>query len=211
MVVHPHDLGAFSLDLGLTSTAQVDAVRIARPVVEELGRHLDATVGLAVWGNHGPTMIQWEEGSQPLAVTLRTGLVLPLLTSATGLVFAAYLPPPLTEGFIQAELTAAAQKKTAEGPKTREQAEAMLQDVRSRGIARAIATIVPTVNEQGINAFSAPILDSKGGPVFALTIMGHSDCFDGSWHNPGLVHLQDVAKKLSKRLGHEERTAVEAT
>ena len=200
MVVHPHDLGAFSPDLGLASTAQSDAVRIARPVVEELSRQLDMTVGLAVWGNHGPTIIQWEEGSQPLAVTLRTGLVLPLLTSATGLVFAAYLPPPLTESFIQAELTAAAQKKTGEGPKTREQAEAMLQDVRNRGIARAIATIVPSVNEQGINAFSAPIFNGNGVPVFALTVMGHSGCFDGSWQNPCLAQLKDVAKQLSQRL-----------
>jgi DNA-binding IclR family transcriptional regulator len=211
MIVHPHDLGAFSLDLGLASTAQIDAVRLARPVVEELSRQLDAAVGLAVWGNHGPTMIQWEDGSQYVAVALRTGLVLPLLTSATGLVFAAYLPRPLTDGFIQAELTGAAQTKTGEGPKTREQVEAMLQEVRNRGIARAIATIVPSVNEQGINAFSAPIFNSNGNPVFALTIMGHSDRFDGSWHNPGLVHLQDVAKQLSRRLGHQERTAVEAT
>ena len=211
MVVHPHDLGAFSLDLGLTSTAQVDAVRIARPVVEELSRQLDMTVGLAVWGNHGPTIIQWEEGSQPLAVTLRTGLVLPLLTSATGLVFAAYLPPPLTEGFIQAELTAAAQKRTGEGPKTREQAEAMLQDVRNRGIARAIATIVPSVNEQGINAFSAPIFNGNGVPVFALTVMGHSGCFDGSWQNPCLAQLRDVAKQLSQRLGYDEGSTFEAT
>src|SRR5215203_1633743 len=125
MIVHPHDLGAFSPDLSVASTAQIDAVRITRPVVEELSRQLDMTVGLAVWGNYGPTIIQWEEGSQPLAVTLRTGLVLPLLTSATGLVFAAYLPPPRTEGFIQAELTAAAHRKFGEGPKTREQAEAM--------------------------------------------------------------------------------------
>lgn len=204
MVVHPHDLGAFSPDLGLASTAQIDAIRIARPVVEELSRQLDMTVGLAVWGNHGPTIIQWDEGSQPLAVTLRTGLVLPLLTSATGLVFAAYLPPLLTEGFVQAELTAAAQSKIGEGPKTREQAEAMLQDVRNRGIARAIATIVPSVNERGINAFSAPIFNGNGVPVFALTIMGHSDCFDGSWHNPGLAQLQEITKQLSQRLGYEE-------
>lgn len=201
MVIHPHDLGAFSVDLGLANPARVNAVKIATPVLEELGSRLDKTVGLAVWGNCGPTMIHWEEATTPLAVRLRTGLVLPLLTSATGLAFATYLPRSITGSFIEAELGAAMGSSQPEGPSTPLEFDASIADVRAHGMARIVANVVPDVNEIGVNAFSAPVFDQDGVIVFAITVMGHADSFACDWDDPVVAVLRETTARLSRRLG----------
>ncbi|MDE1948563.1 MAG: flavin reductase, partial [Burkholderiales bacterium] len=95
MVVHPYD-NAKNASPGTSNVASLNAVHLARPCLEDLNRETDKTVGLGVWGNCGPTLIWWIEGSQPLDLRLRCGMVLPLLGSATGKVFAAYSPPEIT-------------------------------------------------------------------------------------------------------------------
>jgi DNA-binding IclR family transcriptional regulator len=55
---------------------------------------------LAVWGSYGPTIVRWEECRLPIAVSVRVGSVLRLLDSATGLVFAAFLPRDRTAEMI---------------------------------------------------------------------------------------------------------------
>jgi DNA-binding IclR family transcriptional regulator len=49
-------------------------------------------VFLAIWGNHGPTIVRWEESSEPVTLNVRVGSVMPLVTSATGRAFAAFMP-----------------------------------------------------------------------------------------------------------------------
>lgn len=108
MVAYPHDLGAFSIDLGISSVAHLHAVRIGTAAVARLAAELGTTTCLGVWGSHGPTIVRWEESSRPVAASLRTGVVLPILRSAAGQVFGAFLPRELTAPFIEAELREAA-------------------------------------------------------------------------------------------------------
>src|SRR3954462_2694380 len=56
-----YDLGPAALQLGLASLARLDAVRLARQRVGTLMEQTGHTVALAVWGNHGPTIVHWEE------------------------------------------------------------------------------------------------------------------------------------------------------
>src|SRR5215207_318095 len=76
-----YDLGPAALKLGLASLSRIDAVKLARErvpaIMEQIGGH---TLALAVWGNHGPTIIHWEESPHVLPVNLRLGDVMPLLT-----------------------------------------------------------------------------------------------------------------------------------
>ncbi len=89
MVVHPYDNGA-DAGVGSGNVATLNAVHLARPILEDLNRETDKTVGLGVWGNLGTTLIWWIEGRKALHVRLRCGMVLPLLGSSTGKVFAAF-------------------------------------------------------------------------------------------------------------------------
>ena len=72
-----YDLGPAALKLGLASLARLDAVRMARERMPELMESIGHTLALAVWGNHGPTIVHWEESPQAVTANLRLGDVMP--------------------------------------------------------------------------------------------------------------------------------------
>ena len=200
LVAHPHDLGSFSLDLGVASPGQLRAVRSAIRALSNCCKRIDETLLLSVWGNHGPTVIFWEESSHPLIANPRPGLVLPMLTSATGLAFAAFLPPALTAPFIEAELahTASVERDT---PRTWEELERVLAKVREKCLARVAGQSMPAINLAGIDALSAPVFDRSGLMVFAFTAVGRSETLDSAWEGPVALGLKESAAALSRRLG----------
>ena len=75
-----YDLGPASLKLGLASLSRLDAVKLARDRAGTLAGEIGHTVAIAVWGNHGPTIVHWEETPQAVTVNLRLGDVMPLLS-----------------------------------------------------------------------------------------------------------------------------------
>ena len=181
MVVHPYD-NSMSTGVGSGNVASLNAVHLARPCLEDLNRETDKTVGLGVWGNLGPTLIWWIEGSRPLELNLRCGMVLPLLGSATGKVFAAFSAPELTAPFIEGEL-ALAQRSDILPFVSRQAVDEHLALVRERRLGTIVDAVLTDINERGVNGVSAPVFDASGSIVLALTMMG------------------DAARRLSARLG----------
>lgn len=117
LVAQPHDMGPLQAQAGL-NVARLQAVRMATRALADLSAQLDQTLGLGVWGNMGPTIVRWEASSQAISENLGTGLVLPVLTSATGLAFASWLPPEVTASFIASEMAAdAAAPAFADAPR----------------------------------------------------------------------------------------------
>lgn len=114
LVAYPQDLGGFSPDLGIANRSQLYGVRIGTSAIAELASRLGTTTCLGVWGNKGPTIVRWEESARPVSASLRTGVVLPVLRSAAGQIFGAYLPRALTQPFIDEELRLAARVSTPE-------------------------------------------------------------------------------------------------
>ncbi|WP_232626079.1 IclR family transcriptional regulator [Achromobacter deleyi] len=88
-------LGPQALHTGLAALAEVDFVKLAAGCLEDLSAAIGQTVFISVWGQHGPTIVQWRDARLPVTVNVRVGSVLPLLNSATGRVFAAWLPEAL--------------------------------------------------------------------------------------------------------------------
>jgi flavin reductase (DIM6/NTAB) family NADH-FMN oxidoreductase RutF/DNA-binding IclR family transcriptional regulator len=197
MVVHPYDNGA-DTGAGSGNVATLNAVHLARPILEDLNRETDQTVGLGVWGNLGPTLIWWIEARKALHVRLRCGMVLPLLGSSTGKVFAAFSEPQLTARYLDAEI--AAVQHIHESPfKTREAVDEHLAVVREQRLASIYDAIILDVNELGVNAVSVPVFDASGAIVLALTMMGDANFKESA---PAVVKLRDAARRLSTRLGH---------
>ncbi len=200
MVVHPYDASA-EMEVGSGHVATLNAVHLARPILEDLNRETDKTVGLGVWGNLGPTLIWWIEARRALDVRLRCGMVLPLLGSSTGKVFAAFSAPELTARYLDSEI--AAQQHLANPPfATREAVDAHLTVVREQRLGSIYDAVIPGVNERGVNAVSTPVFDAAGAIVLALTMMGAADSFNE--HDPAVERLRDAARRLSVRLGHRQ-------
>ena len=203
MVVHPYD-NAKNASAGSGNVASLNAVHLARPCLEDLNRETDKTVGLGVWGNFGPTLIWWIEAKQPLDVRLRCGMVLPLLGSATGKVFAAFSKPELTQPYIEAEIAAAQRSETT--PFTsRAAVDAHLAEVRERCLGVIDNAIMTDINERGVNGFSAPVFDASGAIVLALTMMGDAEQL--KLDDPAVERLADAARRLSARLGFKPLNA----
>jgi flavin reductase (DIM6/NTAB) family NADH-FMN oxidoreductase RutF/DNA-binding IclR family transcriptional regulator len=203
MVTHPHDLGSFSIDIGVASLDHLQAVRIATQTLVDLSDELDETLGLGVWGNHGPTMVRWEESKNPVSVNLRTGLVLPVTTSATGLAFAAYLPEALTADLIKAEVVDEADPRAEGGLLTADQFARQLEQVRSEGVAIIAGTEeFADIYGEAISAMSAPVFDRYGLMVLALTAIGHANLLDVTPRSRTRQALQHCARHLSIRLGY---------
>lgn len=191
-----YDLGPAALKLGLASLARLDAVRLARERMPALMESIGHTLALAVWGNHGPTIVHWEESPQAVTANLRLGDVMPLLSSATGRCFAAYLPPEVVAPLLQEELARGAALHRTDLPTSPAAVEALLAEVRAQGAARVVDTLLP-----GIVAFCAPVFDAGGHLALGITTLGSVATFDPQWNGAIDTPLRAAAAQLSRDLG----------
>ncbi|MEK6350987.1 MAG: IclR family transcriptional regulator [Burkholderia sp.] len=192
-----YELGGFALQLGLARLARVDGVKLARVALSALRDERDLTVGIAVWGNQGPTVVHWMESSHPAKASLKLGDVMPLLGSATGLLFAAYLPRSKTGAMMERELTDARRAAHRDAPRTMAEVDALLAEVRAHQAARVQGVLLPT-----IHAFCMPVFDSLGELSLGLIALGHEGVFDVSWGGEIDLALRDCAQKLSYEIGY---------
>jgi flavin reductase (DIM6/NTAB) family NADH-FMN oxidoreductase RutF/DNA-binding IclR family transcriptional regulator len=188
LLAGPHDLadGAMSSD---RIQAQLTATRLGTRAIERLVRKFDETMALAVWGTHGPTITHWEPASAPVSEALPVGLTLPVTSTATGLAFAAHLPPE--------EVAQTVQGAALEEGNWNQR----LEEVRRRGLARQGFERFYR-SETLINALSAPVLDANGQAVLALTAVGEATRFPGDLDGDFAHALWETAKDLSRRLGY---------
>lgn len=204
-----YDLGPAALKLGLASLSRLDGVKLARQRLMPLMEHIGQTLALAVWGNQGPTIVHWEESPQAVTVNLRLGDVMPLLSSATGLCFCAFMASrqPLHAGhrdaphkrlalLLKEELVQAQKTGRKDLPASMADVTARLEEVRQQGLARAVNTLLP-----GVGGFCAPVFDADGHLVLAMVALGSLSTFDPAWNGAVAVPLKAAAAQLSGDLG----------
>lgn len=190
-------LGGLALHLGLAALRRLDVVELAAAALADLGAAIDETALLAVWGNRGPVVIRWREASHPVTVNVRIGSVMPLLRSATGRVFLAYLPEAATAAMLQDELAVGADESVPDVPRSAAQSRSLAADVRERGLARVQGQMLP-----GVAALSAPVFQHDGSLQAVLTVLGPEPAFDVAWSGANAVALTASARALSARLGY---------
>ena len=204
LVAQPHDIGPSLADAG-ANVARLQAVRLATRAMVELADELDETLGLGVWGNKGPTIVRWQESSQPISEYLRTGLVLPVLSSATGLAFAAWLPPETTAPFIEAEREAVRSRAADAGAAQDADAASLagqLAQIRAAGRVRLVGTdAFSDLYRTDISAVSVPVFDTDGAMVLALTAIGAADWLDVDDAGRLVTRMRACAATLTPRLG----------
>lgn len=188
-----YELGPLALQLGLAKLRQLNPVREATESIAELSTATGQSVAIAVWGNMGPTVVQMAEPVQSLHVNVRAGTVMSLTETATGRLFAAYLLPKVVDTLVK-NLPAGIQGSNKQF--SRKEFETQLAEIREHGMARAIGKPNP-----GILAFSAPVFDSTGQIVLAITLMGAIGSMDDSWDGGAASELRNCAAKISKKLG----------
>jgi len=187
-----YDLGPFALDLGLGALARLEPVTVSGPGLAELREETGQTVALAVWANHGATIVRWLGADTPVSASLRVGAVLPLTRSATGMAFLAFLPQDTTAPFVKKELVE--HQRQGLTPVTREEVDQLIAQTRRRGFART-SDFIP-----GISGMAAPVFDYSGAMTLALVALGYSKPFDAQLEKISSAVMRK-AEVLSQRLG----------
>ena len=76
------------------------------------------------------------------------------------------------------------------------QVHTLLAEVRERGVARVVDTLLP-----GIVAFCAPVFDADGHLALGITTLGSVATFDADWGGAIDTPLRAAAAQLSSDLG----------
>lgn len=161
-------LGPLAMRLGLAALNSYQPLRDAIALQRQLRDRLDETLVLSVWGAQGPTVVHVEESSQPIIMTMRVGAVLPMLATATGLVFAAFLPRHFTASHIATAL------KAEEGYSVfahdSAAIEQLITQVRDQGYAYNHGHLMPNVS-----ALAFPLIDRAAALVAVMAVMGRHE------------------------------------
>jgi DNA-binding IclR family transcriptional regulator len=195
-----YELGPATLRLGLATLSRLDAVKMARERLPALMEQTSHTVALAVWGNRGPTLVHWQETPLAVPVNLRLGDVMPLLSSATGRCFAAFVnhggASAKTQPMIESELAMARKLGRSDLPSTPAQVQAMNEETRQQGLGRAVNVLLP-----GISGFCAPVFDADGHLALGVVAMGSTATLETDWQGPVAQAMRAFAAQLSADLG----------
>jgi DNA-binding IclR family transcriptional regulator len=188
-----YDLGPQALSLGLSALGRLDPLSLAKPFLVQLHDRIRQTVAVAMWANHGATIVHWIGSDAPVSASLRVGSVMPLTRSATGRAFLAFLPGTLTEQLLHIELEE--NKKLGFRPGSVRALEPVIAEIRAAGFART-SDFIP-----GISGAAVPVFDHSDSLTMAIVTLGYAGSIDLSDGGQIVASLKDSARSIARRLG----------
>jgi DNA-binding IclR family transcriptional regulator len=192
-----YQLGPFALQLGIARLRSFDPLRLAGRAIVEFAEQIDHMVTIAVWGTHGPTIVQVQEGSDQVHVNVRTGTVFSVTGTATGKVFAAFMSPKVIEAQLAEELRKGARIQGMGTATSRKELEAEIVTARKLGYAATESKPVT-----GINGIAAPVFDYSGQMQLAITVIGPTGVLDIRPESTDAKALLAFTRRLSTQLGY---------
>jgi DNA-binding IclR family transcriptional regulator len=159
-----YDLGPAARRIGLSAFNRHDGLALAHERIATLRHETGHTFALYVWTEAGATLVRWEMGVPALPLALRVGSTLPLTRSATGRLFLAYVPEPLTAPIVKRERIL----DQADGlpPIRPEDLDQLLAEIRSNQLSTDADTIF-----RGVEALSVPTFNFTGEIFCAITAL----------------------------------------
>src|SRR5690606_10329049 len=180
MRAYVQDIGSIERTARDDELRQVHALQVANAALPDICGRIGSTIGLAVWGNRGPTVIRWELSRQPVFKDLHTGLVVSPIQSACGQTFAAHCG---NDERVQAAIDHAFDRLALAGTSdglTREAFYEKLDQIRAQGVAY----VAPPRFGPDIAACAAPIFDRHGNMIMALTVVESKERLGSDQNGP---------------------------
>lgn len=190
-----YELGPFALRLGLAGLNRVEAVSRTRPLLASLRDRTGHTIGLAVWSERGPTVVHWEKAGGTPGVNLRIGDVAPMLNSATGRLFGAYLPIEQTLPLVERELHARTNDDLPGLPRSLTDYYRLCEAIRAEGASWVSGSLLP-----GVNALSLPVFGARGELALVLIALNLQPLFDAGRGGELETTLRAFVDQLSAML-----------
>lgn len=180
-----YDLGPMALRVGVAALNRFDVIERACAGLQRLRDVIRATCFVTGWTDKGPIIVRWEDSQRPVTVIVQVGSTMPLLTSATGRTYLAFLPPERTTHLVEEELS-------DDGATTSDDSDrihSLIAETREVGLGRTDGDFQP-----GIAALAAPLFDPLGQMVGAVSALGRAGEFDGSYNGPIAHALREFSR-----------------
>jgi IclR family KDG regulon transcriptional repressor len=184
-------LGNTIIVLGAAASTQVDLVRVANPIMEDVGQKVNETVQLRIIDNSEALCVAKFEPTRDLRVHAMIGRRRPLHAGSSK-VLLAFLPPQVQQQMLPQQLDRFTQRTITH----RLSLAAQLQAIRKAGhcISRG------EVSEQLVSV-AVPVLAFDGSVVAALNIAAPAFRTQENDLQRFVILLKDAAQKISKDLG----------
>lgn len=180
-----YDLGPLAQILGLASLRRNDTMRVAIRQLSGLRDDLNETVLMFIWGPDEPTVAAAHESHQPVAIHVRVRTTFPVLSTASGRLFAAYGEANIAvQARVSNELRDSKGSEQAGRIRTHSALASVVADVRERGLAR-LEDFIP-----GISVISAPMFGHDGVLAAAVSVVGRSGSINLEWSGRPAVALR---------------------
>lgn len=173
-----YDLGPRALSLGLAALSRLDVREVAHAAMRQFRDKTGEAVHLSVWSGQSPVIISRLDGHRAASLAIRLGTALPLHRTASGRIFAAFLP--------EAQARAGSRIPADE-----------IEAVRRAGIAVADGML-----NAGFAALSVPVFDGAGELAAAITTLGAAGHLDVSPGGTTAHWLRAAGEAASRGLGH---------
>ncbi|WP_271896709.1 IclR family transcriptional regulator [Candidatus Phyllobacterium onerii] len=184
-------LGNTAIVLGTAASTQVDLVRIASPILEELGQKTNETAQLRIIDNGESLCIAKFEPMRDLRVQAMIGRRRPLFAGSYK-VLLAFLQPQVQMQMIPATLPRFTNSTITNHAKLLQE----LENVRKNGVCVSYGE----VSEQLVSV-SVPVLAFDGSVIAAINVAAPAFRTQQSDVNRYTLLLKDAAAKISARLG----------
>jgi DNA-binding IclR family transcriptional regulator len=188
-----YDFGGAARLIGRVALNRLDIVRIGTPLLSKLRDDLRETVFMGIWTAQGPMVIEWFDIVRPVSVVIRPGSILPIHTSAFGLICAAYLPAEAVARALNSEVPKPdlrSRKLSAAGQ------AALFAEIRRNGFSVVQGDLI-----LGLDAIAVPVLDHRGDLVACLAAVGSSGGLDISASGRVVRELKASAKRFAQLIG----------
>ena len=194
-------LGLKLVELGMARYHQIDLVKEAHPFLKELVNKCNETVHLGVLEEEEVLYLAKEESSQIIRMCSYVGKRAPVHCTALGKVLLAYLPEGEKKKILgKRELPRLTEKTITD----KEELEKELNKVEKQGFA-----LDRGENEKDVRCIAAPIRNFQGKIIAAVSISGPAFRIDVNTRNNQKETLLEISKKISKRLGYNEKSQKE--
>ena len=185
-------------------SATVDVRKVALPSIYDLQRKTGETISLYILEGSERVCVERLESDKNVRVVARVGRYLPLHAGSAGKLFLAYLPEEKREEILANEEREPFTPYTLTNP---EDLREQIKSIRQQGYATSHGEW--TIDASGV---AAPIFNSRGQMIAALTVSGPTQRFYSENMNQFTVFATRTAMQISRLLGYnpaQHRTGVQ--
>ena len=188
-------LGDQAWRLGLSCIQRTDTIQAAQPMIHELHQKIDCGLQISKWTSQGPLIVQWIEPNQAVSVITRVGSIMPMLNSATGRAYAAFMTEKAVQPLLEQEWLQKKSQAQAVYPANWSEFLEMKQGILQSGIATVSGDLLI-----GVNAICVPIFNIHDEVEFCIAALGAESQLPIDVENEKVKALKATAKALTEHI-----------